>query len=126
MPVQANASAVATALMAEVLRRIKPAALAAELEERGLTGSHGRYATPTIYRWAGGGIMPSADVLLEAARIVELSIDAYLYGYALEAPVSRSEFEVLRDTVAGLQHMLATHVETISEAKSDRKRRARS
>lgn len=125
MPVQANASAVASTLMAEVLRRIKPAALAAELEDRGLSGPHGRYAAPTIYRWAAGGIMPSADVLLEAARIAELSIDAYLYGYALEAEVSRAEFEALRDTVAELQHVLASHVETIDGGKTERKRRVR-
>lgn len=107
----ADATSLVAAAVSEILERLKPAQLAAALEARGVKSSRGRYAVPTIYRWAEGGIMPRADVFLEAARIANVSVDGYLYGGPLTAGaqtwVTRQEFEQLRETLAATQYALA-------------------
>ena len=103
----ADATATVATVMAEVLDRVRPADLAAALEQRGLAGPNGRYAVPTIYRWAAGRIMPSADVFLESARIAELSLDQPLYG-ATRRDELVERVENLERVLVALQEDLAT------------------
>lgn len=100
--------------MGGILERMKPAALAVALEGRGLKSSRGRYATPTIYRWADGGIMPPAHVFVESARIANISVDGYLYGGPVQHfdYATSEELNQLRQTVASLQEALAAIQET--------------
>ena len=82
-------------------------ALALELERAGVGPENGRYSESGISNWTKGRTMPPADVLLAAAVIGGVSLDARLAHTAVEAESGRPDaaeaIEQLRGEVRELQ-----------------------
>ena len=82
-------------------------ALALELQKVGAAPESGRYSESAISNWSKGRAMPPSDVLLAAAFVSGISIDAKLARNATEeAGVSLTDsraIQDLRDQIADLQ-----------------------
>lgn len=72
--------------------------LSDRLAKMGIVGRDGPYHPKTIEAWRGGRRQASADVAFAVAADLEISLDNYVFGRALEQPD-----EVLAKKVADLE-----------------------
>lgn len=81
-------------------------ALAIALEKAGYAGKvSSRYSASVVSSWVTGRAMPGADVFLAAAKLVNISLDEYLYKE--DAATDRKE----RQRLARLEGMLERETE---------------